>query len=214
MHQASDAKNCSLRAPAGGNHSRQAAVLCDGRDPGRRRHAESWSKATWRGPRRSRATPTIRRSLGATDAFSQASILGLYDPDRSQAEIHDGRIGSWAEFQDELSAALAAEKGNNGVGREAADRHDHFAVARRSDQHVSEGLSVREVDAVRIGDARQRPRRREACLRRIREHGLSRGSGGRDRRARFGFSHQRAGKRSLRAGICAESAASKTPNRK
>jgi len=46
-------------------------------------------------------------SLGASDAFAQASILGLYDPDRSQAEIHDGRIGSWTEFQTELSVALA-----------------------------------------------------------------------------------------------------------
>src|ERR1700730_1080503 len=50
-------------------------------------------------------------SLGANDAFAQASILGLYDPDRSQAVIHDGRIGSYAAFQGDLSSALATEKG-------------------------------------------------------------------------------------------------------
>src|ERR1700730_9497440 len=67
-------------------------------------------------PTKIEGNPDHPGSLGAIDAFSQASVLGLYDPDRSQAEIHDGRIGSWAAFQDELSAALAAEKGNSGSG--------------------------------------------------------------------------------------------------
>ena len=67
-------------------------------------------------PTKIEGNPDHPASLGASDAFAQASILGLYDPDRSQAEIHDGRIGSWAEFQDELSTALGAEKGNGGSG--------------------------------------------------------------------------------------------------
>jgi len=67
-------------------------------------------------PTKIEGNPDHPASLGATDALSQASILGLWDPDRSQAEIHDGRIGSWAEFQNELSAALGAEKGNGGSG--------------------------------------------------------------------------------------------------
>ena len=67
-------------------------------------------------PTKIEGNPDHPGSLGATDAFAQACVLGLYDPDRSQAEIHDGRIGSWAEFQQELSAALGAEKGNGGSG--------------------------------------------------------------------------------------------------
>jgi len=67
-------------------------------------------------PTKVEGNPDHPGSLGASDAFAQGSILGLYDPDRSQAEIHDGRIGSWAEFQNELSSALGAEKGSGGAG--------------------------------------------------------------------------------------------------
>ncbi|MBZ5697441.1 MAG: TAT-variant-translocated molybdopterin oxidoreductase [Acidobacteriia bacterium] len=67
-------------------------------------------------PTKIEGNPDHPGSLGASDAFAQASVLGLYDPDRSQAEIHDGRIGSWTEFQTELSAALAEEKGASGAG--------------------------------------------------------------------------------------------------
>jgi MoCo/4Fe-4S cofactor protein with predicted Tat translocation signal len=67
-------------------------------------------------PTKVEGNPDHPASLGASDAFAQACILGLYDPDRSQAEVHDGRIGSWTAFQNELSAALAAEKGSSGVG--------------------------------------------------------------------------------------------------
>jgi molybdopterin-containing oxidoreductase family iron-sulfur binding subunit len=67
-------------------------------------------------PTKVEGNPDHPASLGATDAFAQASILGLYDPDRSQAEIHDARVGSWTEFQNELTAALAREAGSSGAG--------------------------------------------------------------------------------------------------
>ena len=34
-------------------------------------------------------------SLGGTDVFSQASILEMYDPDRSQEPVHMGEMGTW-----------------------------------------------------------------------------------------------------------------------
>ena len=67
-------------------------------------------------PTKVEGNPDHPASLGASDAFAQASILGLYDPDRSQAEIHDGRVGSWTEFQNELSAALSGETKSSGAG--------------------------------------------------------------------------------------------------
>ena len=42
--------------------------------------------------------PTHPASQGATDVFSQAEILSLYDPDRSQVVIHDGRTNTWERF--------------------------------------------------------------------------------------------------------------------
>jgi MoCo/4Fe-4S cofactor protein with predicted Tat translocation signal len=67
-------------------------------------------------PTKVEGNPDHPGSLGASDSFAQASILGLYDPDRSRAEVHDGRIGSWPEFQTELTAALAAAKITGGSG--------------------------------------------------------------------------------------------------
>src|SRR5258708_8781588 len=61
--------------------------------------------------------PDHPASLGATDAFAQASILGLYDPDRSQAEIHVARVASRTELQNELPAALTPEAGSTDARR-------------------------------------------------------------------------------------------------
>ncbi len=58
------------------------------------------------------------RHLGATDVFTQASILTLYDPDRSQSPMYQGQLSSWTEF----SAALAAEMAKQGAVRGAGLR--------------------------------------------------------------------------------------------
>jgi molybdopterin-containing oxidoreductase family iron-sulfur binding subunit len=53
-------------------------------------------------------------SLGAADAFTQAALLGLYDPGRSQAPRFDGKPASWAAFDEamvENAARLDARKG-------------------------------------------------------------------------------------------------------
>ncbi|HEX9501721.1 MAG TPA: TAT-variant-translocated molybdopterin oxidoreductase, partial [Thermoanaerobaculia bacterium] len=49
-------------------------------------------------PTKIEGNPDHPSSLGATDAFMQASILGLYDPDRSQVVRHLGEISTWSEF--------------------------------------------------------------------------------------------------------------------
>ena len=65
-------------------------------------------------PTKVEGNPGHPASLGAADIFAQASVLGLYDPDRSQVAIRNGRIGSWSAFLtavQELRLQLAANKG-------------------------------------------------------------------------------------------------------
>ncbi len=55
-------------------------------------------------------------SLGGTDVFAQASILGMYDPDRSQAITHLGDVESWPAFVKEIRGPLAVQKALGGAG--------------------------------------------------------------------------------------------------
>jgi MoCo/4Fe-4S cofactor protein with predicted Tat translocation signal len=55
-------------------------------------------------------------SLGGTDVFAQASILGMYDPDRSQAISHLGEVESWAAFVKDIKGPLAVQKAIGGAG--------------------------------------------------------------------------------------------------
>jgi molybdopterin-containing oxidoreductase family iron-sulfur binding subunit len=54
-------------------------------------------------------------SLGATDVFSQAAILDLYDPDRSQTLTHLGAIRPWSAFLGEIRAAMSGALKGEGV---------------------------------------------------------------------------------------------------
>ena len=55
-------------------------------------------------------------SLGGTDIFSQASILGLYDPDRSQTITYLGDTYPWASFLKALRGPLNVQKTLQGAG--------------------------------------------------------------------------------------------------
>jgi molybdopterin-containing oxidoreductase family iron-sulfur binding subunit len=55
-------------------------------------------------------------SLGTTDAWAQASILSLYDPDRSQTVMHLGEISTWDAFLAELRGNLEPRSSSGGKG--------------------------------------------------------------------------------------------------
>ncbi len=67
-------------------------------------------------PTKIEGNPEHPASLGATDLFSQAAILGLYDPDRSQTVTQLGDIRSWGRFLEALRGAVEAKRGSKGAG--------------------------------------------------------------------------------------------------
>ena len=60
--------------------------------------------------------PAHPDSLGATDAVTQAAVLGLWDPDRSQAPFLNGHISTWNRFESELLTVLKTAGEAQGEG--------------------------------------------------------------------------------------------------
>ena len=67
-------------------------------------------------PTKVEGNPEHPASLGATDAITQASVLGLYDPDRSHAINNAGRISTWNGFFTALNTELESQRLNQGAG--------------------------------------------------------------------------------------------------
>ena len=68
-------------------------------------------------PTKIEGNPNHPASLGATDIFTQASILEMWNPDRAQTVTRNGQISSWINFV----AVLA------GFSSSAAIQADHAA---------------------------------------------------------------------------------------
>ncbi len=67
-------------------------------------------------PTKIEGNPQHPSSLGATDVYAQAAVLGLYDPDRSQTLTNLGEIRPWSAFLGAISAALTAQRPLKGAG--------------------------------------------------------------------------------------------------
>jgi molybdopterin-containing oxidoreductase family iron-sulfur binding subunit len=67
-------------------------------------------------PTKVEGNPQHPSSLGATDAFSQAAILTLYDPDRAQTITHAGVIRTWGDFLAAARGALDDARARRGAG--------------------------------------------------------------------------------------------------
>ncbi len=65
-------------------------------------------------PTKIEGNPSHPASLGSANAITQASVLTLYDPDRAQVVVYNGRIGDWSRFltfMDTTRAEILATKG-------------------------------------------------------------------------------------------------------
>jgi molybdopterin-containing oxidoreductase family iron-sulfur binding subunit len=67
-------------------------------------------------PTKVEGNPLHPASMGASDAFAQASVLSLYDPDRSKTSTYMGRIRPWNAFFTALRQALEAQRQTRGAG--------------------------------------------------------------------------------------------------
>ncbi len=67
-------------------------------------------------PTKIEGNPQHPATLGACDSFSQASVLQLYDPDRSQTATFQGEVRSWGDFFQVLRKALEDQGPKKGAG--------------------------------------------------------------------------------------------------
>ena len=67
-------------------------------------------------PTKIEGNPDHPSSLGATDAYAQASVLGLYDPDRSQTITEFGKIRTWTALAEAVGAKMMSLRGLQGDG--------------------------------------------------------------------------------------------------
>jgi MoCo/4Fe-4S cofactor protein with predicted Tat translocation signal len=67
-------------------------------------------------PTKVEGNPDHPASMGAADVPTQASVLGLYDPDRVQTVNYIGEIRSYSSFLLAFVRALAAQREKNGAG--------------------------------------------------------------------------------------------------
>jgi MoCo/4Fe-4S cofactor protein with predicted Tat translocation signal len=67
-------------------------------------------------PTKVEGNPDHPSSLGASDVFGQAHVLGLYDPDRSKAVLYVGQDRTWGDLRAALRDALDKQKSRGGAG--------------------------------------------------------------------------------------------------
>lgn len=93
-------------------------------------------------PTKVEGNPQHPASLGSTNVFAQASVLTLYDPDRSQVLVNEGRIGSWSAFTATLNNLRESQKSRKGAGLRILNGDGHLADPRFAASRPPGGISA------------------------------------------------------------------------
>lgn len=67
-------------------------------------------------PTKIEGNPDHPGSLGATDVLAQASLLNLYDPDRSKEILYRGTSSTWQNFMTKFRGAIDENRADGGAG--------------------------------------------------------------------------------------------------
>jgi MoCo/4Fe-4S cofactor protein with predicted Tat translocation signal len=67
-------------------------------------------------PTKLEGNPSHPASLGATDAFTQASLLTMYDPERSKVVLRNGNYSTWDTFWASIQNDLMVQDSLKGAG--------------------------------------------------------------------------------------------------
>ena len=83
-------------------------------------------------PTKVEGNPEHPASLGGSDVFGQAHVLGLYDPDRSKTVLYLGQDRTWGEFRRGAARGAREAEGEGGGGPALPDRARDLADPRRA----------------------------------------------------------------------------------
>ena len=107
-------------------------------------------------PTKIEGNPEHPASLGATDHLAQASVLGLYDPDRGRSIEHRNEPASWGALQEVLLRAIP----DRGRGAHRDPRADRLADTRGARRAASREVSRDRRALARAAGAREHVGRR------------------------------------------------------
>ncbi len=91
-------------------------------------------------PTKIEGNPLHPASRGATDAFTQAEILCLYDPDRSKTVRAEGQTSSWEDFDRFAARHFGELRRNEGEGLHILTEDISSPAFRMLKEHVRETL--------------------------------------------------------------------------
>ena len=112
-------------------------------------------------------------SSGACDVYAQASVLGLYDPDRSQALAQEGEIRSWGAFLGASAASRRRRKPSREPGCVFSRETVTSPTLAGPDQGDAGGVSRRQVASVGAGRRALGGGRRATGIRAARQHHIT-----------------------------------------